>query len=59
MGPLDIVTYQIYKLWTSWFQRRRLRVVFFHYKSLETLDTWGGASLDSRGLIGRIYVGDH
>ena len=33
--------------------------VFSHYKSTETLDPRGGASLDPRGLIGRIYVEDH
>ena len=32
---------------------------FLHYKSLETLDPQGGASLDPMDLIGRIYVGDH
>ena len=31
-----------------------------HYKSMETLDPrGGGASLDSRGLIGRKYVCDY
>ena len=29
---------------------------FSHYKSMENLDPKGGASLDHRGLIGRIYV---
>ena len=33
--------------------------VFCIVKSMETLDPRGGASLDSRDLIGRIYVGDH
>ena len=32
---------------------------FSHFKSIGTNDPWGVASLDSRGLIGRIYVGDH
>ena len=33
---------------------------FFYYnKSMETLDSLGGTSFDTRGLIGRIYVGDH
>ena len=27
--------------------------------SLETLDPGGGASLDPRGMVNRIYVGDH
>ena len=31
---------------------------FSHYKPMETLDPRGGASLDPRGLIGKIYVGD-
>ena len=31
----------------------------FHYKSMGANDPWGMASLDPRGLIGRIYVGDH
>ena len=32
---------------------------FSHYKSLGADDPRGVASLDLRGLIGRIYVGDH
>ena len=43
------------KLWT-------LFIFFFHLTSdcqMETLDPWGLASLDPRGLIGRIYVEDH
>ena len=34
------------------------QVVFFLYKSMET-DPQGRASLDPRGLTGRIYIGDH
>ena len=33
--------------------------VFPHYKSMETHDHQSGACLDPRGLIGRIYLGDH
>ena len=32
---------------------------FSHYKSMEANDPRDVASLDPRGLIGRIYVGDH
>ena len=32
---------------------------FSHYKSMGANDPRGVASLDPRGLIGRIYVGDH
>ena len=32
---------------------------FFHYKSMGANDPRGVASLDPRGLFGRIYVGDH
>ena len=32
---------------------------FSHYKSMGDNDPRGVASLDPRGLIGRIYVGDH
>ena len=32
---------------------------FSHYKSMGANDPRGVASLDHRGLIGRIYVGDH
>ena len=32
---------------------------FSHYKSVGADDPWGVASLDPRGLVGRIYVGDH
>ena len=33
--------------------------IFSHYKSMGANDPQGVASLDPRGLIGRIYVGDH
>ena len=32
---------------------------FSRYKSMGANDPWGMANLDLRGLIGRIYVGDH
>ena len=32
---------------------------FSHYKSMGANNPWGMASLGLRGLIGRIYVGDH
>ena len=32
---------------------------FSHYKSIGVNDPWGIARLGPRGLIGRIYVGDH
>ena len=32
---------------------------FSNYKSMGANDCWGMAPLDPRGLIGRIYVGDH
>ena len=32
---------------------------FSHYKSMGANDLQGVASLDPRGLIGRIYLGDH
>ena len=32
---------------------------FFHYKSMGANDPRGIANLDPRGIIGRIYVGDH
>ena len=35
------------------------RVSFFHYKSVGANDPRGTANLEPRGLIGRIYVGDH
>ena len=33
--------------------------IFFHLKSMETLDHYSGASLGPSDLIGRIYVRDH
>ena len=57
-GPLNIATYKIYKLWASWFQRRGF-LSFSHYKALGDNDPRCVASLGPRGLIGRIYVGDH
>ena len=32
---------------------------FFHYKSMGAKEPPDVANLDPRGLIGRIYVGDH
>ena len=54
-GPLNIATYSIYKLWASWFQRRR---VFSITSLLGANDPQGVASLDPMGLIGRTYVVD-
>ena len=36
-----------------------LSFFFPHYKSMGANDPRGMVSLDPRGLIGRIYVGDH
>ena len=38
---------------------KKIFLRFFHYKSMGNNDPQGVASLDPRGLIGRIYVGDH
>ena len=32
---------------------------FFHYKSIGANEPRGMANLDPRGIVGRIYVGDH
>ena len=32
---------------------------FSNFKSMGANDPWGMASLDHKGLIGRIYIGDH
>ena len=32
---------------------------FSHYKCMGANDPWGMANLDPRGIVGRIYVGDH
>ena len=45
-----------YKLCVSWFQRRFLKV-FPYFKSIEANDSM--ASIDTRSMDGRIYVGDH
>ena len=29
-----------------------------HFKSIKTVDPWGGATLDHRSLFGKLYVGD-
>ena len=41
------------------FREEYFKRFFLHYKSMENLDPRDGGSLDHRGLIGRIYVGDH
>ena len=38
---------------------KKIFLSFSHYKSMGANDPPGVASLDPRGLIGRIYVGDH
>ena len=38
---------------------KKIFLCFSHYKSMGANDPWGVASLGPRGLIGRIYVGDH
>ena len=58
-GLLNIDTHKIFKLWASWFQRRRFFYIFSYYKSMEANDPRGVANLDPRGMIGRIYEGYH
>ena len=41
------------------FSEKKVFLSFSHYKSMEANDPWGVASLDPRGLIGRIYVGNN
>ena len=36
-----------------------LQYFFFHYKSMGANESCGVANLDPRGMVGRIYVGDH
>ena len=50
-GTLDIAI--IYKLWSSWFWRRRF-LKCPHYKSMETIAIQGVASLDHMGVIGKL-----
>ena len=38
---------------------KKIFLRFSHYKSMGANDSQGVASLDPRGMIGRIYVGDH
>ena len=45
-----------YKLWVSWFQEIFFKV-FPYSKSIEAYDSM--ASLDTRSMDGRNYVGDH
>ena len=44
----------IYKLWVS--EEDLFFLVFSHYKSNEPRDL---TNLDPRGMVGRIYIGDH
>ena len=43
--PLNIAMYKIYKLWSSWFQRRIFFLFFSHYKSMGANDPQGVANL--------------
>ena len=52
-GPLNIATYKIYKLWASWFQRRKF-LSFSHYKSMGANDPQDVANLGPKGFICRI-----
>ena len=38
---------------------KKIFLCFSHLKSMGVHDPQGVASVDPRGLIGRIYVGDH
>ena len=38
---------------------KKIFLSFSHYKSVGAYDPRGVASLDPRGMIGRIYVGEH
>ena len=58
-GLLIIATHKIYKLWASWFQRRRFFLSFSYCKSMGANDPQGVANLDPKGMIGRIFVGYH
>ena len=53
-----VLTDLIYKLWVSWLQSIRF-LEFFPIIRLWKLLIPAGASIDPRGLIGRIYVADH
>ena len=43
--------------WPSWFQR--IVPVFFKYESMGANDPQDMAILDPRGMVGKIYEGDH
>ena len=58
-GPLNIATYYMYQLWASMVSEKKIFLSFFHYKSMGANNPRGVARLGPRGLIGRIYVGDH
>ena len=49
-GPLDILNIQDITMFSE------IILCFSHYKSMGVIDPQGEASMDSRGLIGRIYV---
>ena len=51
-GPLYIATHKIWKLWVLWFRRRRFFLFFFTWRPQ------GGAHMDPRGTVGRIYKED-
>ena len=48
-GLLNIDTHKIFKLWASWFQRRRFFYVFSYYKSMEANDPSGRGQLGPQG----------
>ena len=58
-GPLNIATYYIYKLWASWFRRRRFFLSFSHYKSMGVHDPLGLGQFGSQGLDWQDLVGEH
>ena len=57
MGPLDIAIYILNIIAVGLMVSEIY--VFPHYKSKRVIDPQGVASLDPRGLIGRIYVVEH
>ena len=57
--PLDIAIHTKYMSCGPNGFREDILWGVFHYKSMGVIDPHGVASLDLRGLIGRIYVVEH
>ena len=59
IGNQDTLVHTQYRNCGSRGFREDIFFCFSHYKSMEANDLRGGASLDLKGMVDRLYLGDY